>query len=37
MAGSALGFEDGGTQIHQVLATRTDHGRSGMPWRPDWQ
>ena len=36
MAGSALGFEDGGTQIHQVLATRTDSGRSGMPWRPDW-
>ena len=36
MAGSALDFEDGGTQIHQVLATRTDSGRSGMPWRPDW-
>jgi cyclopropane-fatty-acyl-phospholipid synthase len=36
MAGAALGFEDGGTQIHQVLATRTDHGRSGMPYRPDW-
>jgi cyclopropane-fatty-acyl-phospholipid synthase len=36
MAGAALNFEDGGTQIHQVLAARPDGGRSGMPWRPDW-
>jgi cyclopropane-fatty-acyl-phospholipid synthase len=32
MADSALGFEDGGLAIHQVLGTRTDrHGHSGMP------
>ncbi|MGH8978188.1 MAG: class I SAM-dependent methyltransferase [Acidimicrobiia bacterium] len=36
MAGAALNFEDGGTQIHQVLGVRPDGGRSGVPWRPDW-
>jgi cyclopropane-fatty-acyl-phospholipid synthase len=36
MAASALGFEDGTLQIHQVLATRNDRGRSGMGLRPDW-
>ncbi|HET9610671.1 MAG TPA: cyclopropane-fatty-acyl-phospholipid synthase family protein [Acidimicrobiales bacterium] len=35
MAGSAVNFEAGRTQIHQVLATpTTDDGRSGMPLRP---
>ena len=35
MAGSAMNFEAGRTQIHQVLATPvTDDGRSGMPLRP---
>ena len=36
MAGSALGFEAGNVEIHQVLAVRADAGRSGMPLRPDW-
>ena len=38
MAASAVGFEDGGVAIHQVLGTKTDdHGRSGMPrTRRDW-
>ena len=36
MAGSALGFEAGNVEIHQVLAVRQDGGRSGMPLRPDW-
>jgi cyclopropane-fatty-acyl-phospholipid synthase len=35
MAGSAINFEAGRTQVHQVLATpNTDDGRSGMPLRP---
>lgn len=36
MAGSALGFESGQIQIHQVLAVQPDRGRSGMPLRPDF-
>jgi cyclopropane-fatty-acyl-phospholipid synthase len=36
MAASAVNFEDNRYQIHQVLAVRTDEGRSGMPLRPDW-
>jgi cyclopropane-fatty-acyl-phospholipid synthase len=36
MAGSAVNFEAGNTQIHQVLATRSDDGRSGMPLRPSF-
>ena len=36
MAGSALMFEANELQIHQVLATRTSSGDSGMPLRPDW-
>ena len=38
MAGSALGFEDGGINVHQVLGVRTaDDGTSGMPpTRRDW-
>ena len=33
-AASAVGFEDARIQIHQVLATRTEDGRSGFPLRP---
>jgi cyclopropane-fatty-acyl-phospholipid synthase len=37
MAGSAIGFDAGRLQIHQVLAVKNDRvGRSGMPLRPDW-
>jgi cyclopropane-fatty-acyl-phospholipid synthase len=36
MAASAMNFEAGRTQIHQVLAVRDPDGRSGMPRRPDW-
>ena len=36
MAASAVNFEAGRTQIHQMLAVRADGGRSGMPLRPDW-
>ena len=34
LAGSALAFEADRTQIHQVLATKTVDGASGMPLRP---
>ncbi len=34
LAGSALAFEADRTQIHQVLATKTSDGVSGMPLRP---
>ena len=37
MAGSAVNFEAGRTQIHQVLATRADGGTSGMPLRPTFE
>jgi cyclopropane-fatty-acyl-phospholipid synthase len=37
MAGSALNFEVGHTQIHQVLATRSDDGVSGMALRPRFE
>jgi cyclopropane-fatty-acyl-phospholipid synthase len=36
MAASAINFETGRTQVHQVLAVRADNGRSAMPLRPDW-
>ncbi|GAB2677899.1 class I SAM-dependent methyltransferase [Thalassiella azotivora] len=37
MAGSRIGFETNGVQLHQVLAVRTSaDGRSGMPLRPAW-
>lgn len=36
MAGSAVGFEDGGIAVHQVLGVkRTDEGVSGMPLTRD--
>jgi cyclopropane-fatty-acyl-phospholipid synthase len=34
MAASAVGFEAGRIQVHQVLAVKPDHGRSRMPLRP---
>jgi cyclopropane-fatty-acyl-phospholipid synthase len=37
MAGSALGFEAGRLQVHQVLAVKPDRGASGLPLRPDWR
>jgi cyclopropane-fatty-acyl-phospholipid synthase len=33
MAASALNFEAGRTQVHQVLAVRADRARSGLPLR----
>jgi cyclopropane-fatty-acyl-phospholipid synthase len=37
MAGSRIGFERNETQLHHVLATRTDeNGVSGFPLRPSW-
>jgi cyclopropane-fatty-acyl-phospholipid synthase len=37
MAASALNFEVGRTQVHQVLAVRLDRGRSGLPLRPRFE
>jgi cyclopropane-fatty-acyl-phospholipid synthase len=37
MAASAVLFEAGNTQIHQVLAVRADNGKSGVELRPDWE
>jgi cyclopropane-fatty-acyl-phospholipid synthase len=34
MAASALNFEAGRTQVHQVLAVKSEGGRSGLPLRP---
>jgi cyclopropane-fatty-acyl-phospholipid synthase len=36
LAGSQYAFQEGHIQLVQVLATRSDQGRSGMPLRPDW-
>jgi cyclopropane-fatty-acyl-phospholipid synthase len=36
MAASALNFEAGRTQVHQVLGVRTPGGHSALPLRPDW-
>ena len=36
LAGSALGFEQGGIEIHQTLAVRGDHGSARLALRPDW-
>jgi cyclopropane-fatty-acyl-phospholipid synthase len=36
MAAAAMGFEHDDNQIHQVLATATTAGRSGMPLRPEF-
>jgi cyclopropane-fatty-acyl-phospholipid synthase len=37
MAASALNFEAGSSQVHQVLAVRADGGRSGLPLRPRFE
>jgi cyclopropane-fatty-acyl-phospholipid synthase len=34
MAGSAVNFEDGNTQIHQTLGVKAVGGVSGLPLRP---
>lgn len=36
LAGSRLAFERDRLELHQVLATRTVDGHSGMALRPDW-
>lgn len=37
LAGSRVGFERNGSQLHHVLAVRSDAGDSGgFPLRPDW-
>ena len=36
MAASALNFEAGRTQVHEVLAVKPHGGRSGMALRPNW-
>jgi cyclopropane-fatty-acyl-phospholipid synthase len=37
MAGSRLGFERNGIQLHQVLAVRTGtDGEASYPLRPSW-
>jgi cyclopropane-fatty-acyl-phospholipid synthase len=36
MAASAINFEAGRTQVHQILAVPSEGGRSGMALRPDW-
>jgi cyclopropane-fatty-acyl-phospholipid synthase len=36
IAASAVGFESNTIQIHQVLATKSDGGASGMPLRPSF-
>ena len=36
MAGSEASFAANRIQLHQVLATKTEGGQSGMPLRPDW-
>jgi cyclopropane-fatty-acyl-phospholipid synthase len=37
MAGSRLGFETNGVQLHQVLAVKVpESGDAGFPLRPDW-
>ena len=37
MAASALNYEAGRTQVHQVLAVRSDGGRSELPLRPRFE
>jgi cyclopropane-fatty-acyl-phospholipid synthase len=33
MTGAARNFDAGRTQVHQILAVRSDGGRSGLPLR----
>jgi cyclopropane-fatty-acyl-phospholipid synthase len=37
MAAAAVGFERDRNQVHQILATKTTNGASGMPRRPDFE
>jgi cyclopropane-fatty-acyl-phospholipid synthase len=37
MAASAVGFEAGRIQVHQVLAVKPSHGASGLPLRPRFE
>jgi len=37
MTGSAVGFERHNLEIHQILAVRPDHGRSGVELRTDFE
>ncbi len=37
MTGSAVGFERHNLEIHQILAVRPDHGRSGVELRSDFE
>jgi cyclopropane-fatty-acyl-phospholipid synthase len=37
LAGSRASFDGNWIQLHQVLGTRSDGGRSAMPLRPDWE
>jgi cyclopropane-fatty-acyl-phospholipid synthase len=37
MAASAVGFESGRLQVHQVLGVKADDGRSGLPLRPSFE
>jgi cyclopropane-fatty-acyl-phospholipid synthase len=37
LSGSAVGFELGAIQVHQVLASKLDGGRSAMPLRPRFE
>lgn len=37
MPGSRLAFERDEIELHQVLAVKTEAGRSGMPLRPGWE
>jgi cyclopropane-fatty-acyl-phospholipid synthase len=37
MAASAIQFEANRTQVHQVLAVKTDGGKSGLPLRPRFE
>jgi cyclopropane-fatty-acyl-phospholipid synthase len=37
MAASVIQFETNRTQVHQVLAVKPDHGRSGLPLRPRFE
>lgn len=36
MAGSAVNFEDGNVQVHQVLAAKLDRGAAGLALRPSF-
>ena len=37
LAGSQVSFDGNWIQLHQVLGTRSEDGRAGMPLRPDWE